>query len=116
MVLVRTWAEVYFAPDSGNLDREIKQDEIFNNFCREVTYKISKNKLTMKLRIYCEYASHIHCLNPASVTGKTKDGERIMRRADGVMACYYYVQSVEDFNRQQQEIRNQSSQEQELPF
>lgn len=112
------WAEVYFAPESGNLDREVKQDELYNNFCREVTYKISKTKLTKKLKTYCKYAPHIHCLNPASVTGKAKDGERIMRRADGVMSQFFYVQSVKEYERLQQEdqTKSQDSTEQDLPF
>lgn len=112
------WAEVYFAPESGNLDREVKQDELYNNFCREVTYKISKTKLTKKLKTYCEYAHHIHCLNPASVTGKQKDGERIMRRVDGVMSQFFYVQSVMEYERLQQEVqtKSQDSTEQDLPF
>ena len=93
------WADIYFAPESGNLDREIKQDELFNNLSREVSYRVSKNKLTMRLKAYCDYATHIHCLNPAFMTGKAKDGERIMRRAEGVMTCFYYVQSEEDFQK-----------------
>ena len=56
----------------------------------------SKNILTKRLKAYCDYASHIHCLNPAFITGKEKDGERIMRRAEGVMTCFYYIQSEED--------------------
>lgn len=112
------WADIFFAPESGNLDREVKQDEVFNNFCREVTYKISKTKLTKKLKAYCEYAPHLHCLNPASVTGKAKDGERILRRADGVMCQFYYLQSVEEYERQQLESQStpHESKEEDIPF
>ena len=107
------WAEIYFAPENGNLDREIKQDEIFNNFSREVAYRISKNKLTKRLRAYCDYAEHIHCLNPAFITGKPKDGERIMRRADGVLTYFYYVQSVKDYERRLEEPEKKSSEPEE---
>ena len=59
-------------------------------------YRVSKNILTKNLKAYCDYASHIHCLNPAFITGKEKDGKRIIRRAEGVMTCFYYIQSEED--------------------
>ena len=101
------WADIYFAPESGNLDREIKQDELFTNFSREVSYRVSKNILTKRLKAYCDYASHIHCLNPAFITGKEKDGERIMRRAEGVLSYFYYVQSVQDYENRLAEKNNQ---------
>lgn len=112
------WADVYFEPGSGNLDREIKQEEMFANFSHEVTYRISKNKFTTRLKAYCDYASHIHCLNPASITGKEKDGERIMRRADGVLTCFYYVQSVKDYEEKLADSASANSEpeEQVLPF
>ena len=101
------WADIYFAPESGNLDREIKQDELFTNFSREVSYRVSKNILTKRLKAYCDYAAHIHCLNPAFITGKEKDGERIMRRAEGVLSYFYYVQSVQDYENRLAEKNNQ---------
>lgn len=35
-----------------------------------------------------------HCLNPALITGKAKDGDRWIERVDGKQIQYYYVQSV----------------------
>ena len=46
------------------------------------------------LRDYCQLADHIHCLSPALITGKAKDGERWIERVDGKQTQYYYVQSV----------------------
>ena len=107
------WAEVYFAPDGGNLDREIKQDEMYANFSREITYRVSKNVFTKRLKAYCDYASHIHCLNPASITGKPKDGERILRRADGVLSYFYYVQSTEEYEAKLAERAQRGSESEE---
>ena len=107
------WAEVYFAPDGGNLDREIKQDEMYANFSREITYRVSKNVFTKRLKAYCDYASHIHCLNPASITGKPKDGERILRRADGVLSYFYYVQSTEEYEAKLAERAQRASESEE---
>ena len=67
----------------------------------------SKNILTKRLKAYCDYAAHIHCLNPAFITGKEKDGERIMRRAEGVLSYFYYVQSVQDYENRLAEKNNQ---------
>jgi hypothetical protein len=107
------WANVYFALDGGNLDREVKQDEMYANFCREISYRVSKNVFTKRLKAYCDYAAHIHCLNPASVTGKEKDGERILRRADGVLSYFYYVQSVEGYKAKLAESAQKGSEPEE---
>lgn len=112
------WADGYFAPESGNLDREIKQDEVFNHFSHEVPYRISKTKLTQKLKAYCRYAPHIHGLNPPSITGKKKEYDRIMKYADGVMTSFYYVQSVKAFEQWQSEkqVATPEPKEEDLPF
>jgi hypothetical protein len=40
-------------------------------------------------------AEHIRCLNPGSVTGKSKDGERWLKRDEsGRQKSYYYIMSV----------------------
>ena len=47
------------------------------------------------LKEYCNLADHIHCLNPASVTGKSNDGERWLKRDEtGRQKRYYYIMSV----------------------
>jgi hypothetical protein len=39
-------------------------------------------------------APHIHCLNPASKTGKKTDGERwIKREGNDARKAYYYIES-----------------------
>ena len=48
------------------------------------------------LKNYCNFAEHIACYNPASVTGKKTDGERLRRRDEktGKQQTCYYIQSA----------------------
>lgn len=97
----KQWADDYFAEDSGNLDCEIKCNEVLSSFNAETRFNWSQTKLTQRLKTYCELASHIHCLNPASVTGRKSDGEAWQRRENNVHVRYYYVQSVAKAQTQQ---------------
>ena len=90
----KQWADEYFAEDSGNLDCEIKCNEMLANFNAETHFNWSRTKLTQRLKAYCELAAHIHCLNPASVTGRKKDGDAWQKRENNAQVRYYYVQSV----------------------
>ncbi|MBR0489732.1 MAG: hypothetical protein IJJ68_05975 [Prevotella sp.] len=90
------WAEDYFAIDGGNLDRPIKQSEVMANFNTEATYPLKPKRFTSKLKEYCSFANHISCLNPVSVTGNEKNGERWRKKEEGKNIPYYYVQSIND--------------------
>ena len=90
----KQWADEYFDEGSGNLDCEIKCKEVLANFNAETHFNWSPTKLTQHLKAYCELASHIHCLNPASVTGRKNDGEPWVKRENNVKERYYYIQSV----------------------
>lgn len=97
----KQWADDFFAEDSGNLDCEIKCNEVLTNFNAETHFNWSRTKLTQHLKAYCELASHIHCLNPASVTRRKNDGEAWQKRENNVLVRYYYVQSVAKAKAQQ---------------
>lgn len=88
------WANEYFAPDSGNLDREIKCADVLANFNQETHFNYSPTKLTRHLKAYCEFSPHISCLNPASITGKQNDGDPWVKRENNSQVRYYYVQSA----------------------
>ena len=88
------WADEYFAADSGNLDRPIKAHEVLNAFTAESGYKWTLTLMSRRLKSYCEFAPHIRCLNPISVTGRQKDGDPWTQRENGTQVRYYYVQSV----------------------
>ena len=88
------WATEYLAPDSGNLDTEIKSLDMLANFNLETKYGWSLSKFTRHLKDYCEYADHIHCLNPVTKTGRKADGMPWVKRENGSQVRYYYIQSV----------------------
>ena len=95
----KQWADDYLAPDSGNLDRELKAEDMLSSFNNETRYNWPPKRLTQHLKDYCQLAEHIHCLNPASVTGKSKDGERWMKRDEnGRQKTCYYIMSVDAAN------------------
>lgn len=110
----RQWADDYFASENGHLDCPIKADDIVSAFNQETRYNWSPKKVATHLKDYCAFAEHIHCLNPASVTGKDKDGERWIKREDGKQPTYYYIQSVEEYIKAGQQP--DKPQEEELPF
>ena len=90
----RQWADENIGEDSEWLDHEIKAQDMLNDFNRETGNKWSMTLLTRKLKAYCEFAEHICCLNPTSVTGKKTDGEPWVKRDNGNQVRYYYIQSV----------------------
>lgn len=91
----RQWADDYFAEGSGNLDCQLKQADVLNSYNAEAAYVIKMGQFTRKLKAYCSFAEHIHCLNPTWKTGKKQDGERwVVRDDSGKQTQYYYLQSV----------------------
>ncbi len=90
----KQWADDYFAPGSGNLDCELKQTEVLASHNSEATYQLKMALFTRKLKEYCALAEHIHCLNPASITGHENDGERWLKRDGERQIRYYYIQSA----------------------
>lgn len=90
----RQWADENIGEGSEWLDCERKAQDMLNDFNRETGNKWSMTLLTRKLKAYCEFAEHICCLNPTSITGKSKDGEPWVKRENGNQVRYYYIQSV----------------------
>ena len=68
---------------------------------QETGFSWSAKSMTQHLKAYCELASHIHCLNPTSVTRRKNDGEAWQKRENNVLVRYYYVQSVAKAKAQQ---------------
>lgn len=92
----KQWADDYFAPGSGNLDCELKQTEVLASHNSEATYQLKMALFTRKLKEYCALAEHIHCLNPACITGLENDGERWRKREkSGQLRSLYYVMSAQ---------------------
>ena len=92
----KSWADEFLAEDGGNLDCELKAEDMLAAFNAETRYGWSPKKFAQHLKAYCDMAPHIHCLNPASKTGKKTDGERwIKREPNGGQKTCYYVESVQ---------------------
>ena len=91
----RQWADDFFAEDRGHLDCELKAEQVLNDFNQETKFGWSPKKMTQHLNAYCQFAEHIQCLNPVTITHKEQDGERwIKRDENNQQKAYYYVQSV----------------------
>ena len=90
------WANEYFAPEGGNLDRDLKANDVLTAYNAEASFKKSMTWLTQHLKAYCEYAQHISCLNPATVTGRKTDGEPWVKREENAQVRYYYVKSADN--------------------
>lgn len=94
----RQWADDFFSEDSGHLDCELKAEQVLNDFNQETKFGWSPKNITQHLNTYCQFAEHIHCLNPVTITHKERDGERwIKRDENNQQKAYYYVQSVKAF-------------------
>ncbi len=91
----RQWADDFFAEDSGHLDCDLKAEQVLADFNQETKFGWAPKKMTQHLNAYCQFAEHIHCLNPATITHKASDGERWVKRDEnGQQKAYYHVQSV----------------------
>jgi hypothetical protein len=67
---------------------------VLADFNQETKFGWSPKKMTQHLIAYCQFADHIHCLNPASVTHKDEDGQRWIKRDENAQQkTYYYVMS-----------------------
>ena len=86
---------------------------LLNEFNRETGNKWTMTMLTRNLKAYCEYASHIYCLNPKSITGKKADGDPWVKRENVKQERFYYVQSLKAHLA---ECNAVAAEEQELPF
>ena len=110
----KQWADDYFAEGSGNVDTMIKVDTVLADFNNETKFGWSPRTLKKHMMSYCELADHLHCLNPAGITKKEKDGEQWRQRDEsGNPKYYYYVQSEKEFLANQ---KPKEPEEQELLF
>ncbi len=107
------WANEFLAPGSEYIDHEVKSQDMLDNFNRETRYNWSMTKLTRHLKDYCEYAPHIRCLNPVSITGRKKDGDPWTKREGIIQVRYYYIQSMPADGTA---IASEEPTEQDLPF
>ena len=88
------WADVYFSPDGGNLDRLLVRATVFNDYTSAIGNlgaRYSMKRFTQQLKAFCEFSEHIHCLNPRDL--QNSQG-RIVRRVDGKIEEHIYLRST----------------------
>lgn len=91
------WANEVLAPGSIWLDNEsVRAKDLQQQYAEEVQpHSLPPRWFTTQLKQWCEYAPHIACYNPASITHNKKDGERWNRTESGQKVQYYYLQTVD---------------------
>jgi hypothetical protein len=90
------WAQVYFNEQSGNCNKLLPRQEIFDDF--KTVSGLSKwtpHKFTKALKAYCEYDRNIIALNPEELRGA--DG-RIIKQYNGKATEMFYVQTKAELN------------------
>lgn len=77
----REWADAYFAPESGRLDKYLVKEEVYEDFKRYSGLKgITTRSITDKLENYIAYyCDRIQCVNPPGVKYVSKQGRIIMK-------------------------------------
>jgi hypothetical protein len=76
----RGWAEVFFSPESGNLDKLVLKEDAMKDFEMSTKLKtFSSQRFLKALKAWCKY--HGYTLNPDEL--QNSQG-RIVRRPDGV--------------------------------
>lgn len=115
----KEWAEFYFAPDSGNLDKEIVRESAFDAYRRySGVGKITMQKFTKSLRGFCYTSDYIDELNPEDLHNS---GSRIIRRVENPVTHVkeskemIYIRTKQEAER----LKNPPPpppEEQELPF
>ena len=77
----RDWAEMYFSPESGRLNKFIVRTDAFEDFKKFVGLgKITMQAFTRKLKAFAEDTPYIECLNPEEFCNASG---RILRRPEG---------------------------------
>ncbi|HCC51465.1 MAG TPA: hypothetical protein DEQ30_04915 [Porphyromonadaceae bacterium] len=90
------WAQVYFNEQSGNCNKLLPRQEVFDDF--KTVSGLSKwtpHKFTKALKAYCDYDRNIMTLNPEEFRGT--DG-RIIKQYNGKATEMFYVQTNNELN------------------
>lgn len=89
------WAKKYFAPDSGNLDREIKREVAFEAYRMDTKQMNAKMRgFTNRLKAFVKVADWVEEYNPANACNSVKDRRIIRREGDSIVEFFYIRSSV----------------------
>ena len=95
----RQWADEILDEGSEYLDKPVKADLLLGLYKQETNSPISPKGFTEQLMKWCNYASHIACFNPASMTNQKADGVRWYQYENGKKVKFYYIQPLRRLNR-----------------
>lgn len=83
----KIWAEDYFA-DESNFNKKIPKDEVINDYRVKNSSKISSQRFSIKLSLYCEMKGYD--FNPKEMQGKNSR-EQIRLTKNGLTKNCYYI-------------------------
>jgi hypothetical protein len=88
------WAQVYFDHSSGNCDKLLIRENVFNDF--KIQTGVSKwlpNRFSKAMKAFCNYEKSIIAFNPAVFQNTQK---RIIRKVEGHAKEMFYIQTIPD--------------------
>ncbi|MFM2292703.1 MAG: hypothetical protein RIS29_2516 [Bacteroidota bacterium] len=102
------WAEVYFSPQSLNVDKLLVRTRVMEDFARDTNVqKWTTKKFTEALKAFCKNATWVAELNPDSF--KNNEG-RIIRNIEAKTQEMIYIRTIDQQTGEKKETN------QDLPF
>lgn len=88
------WAKEALAEGSDFVDQTVARDKIWSDCVkvRALTH-LTPDQVFAKICEYAAYADHLHCVNPADITGKAKDGEKWRKHETKGQVYYIHIRS-----------------------
>ena len=102
----RDWAEVYFSPDSVNVDKELIRAKVINDFMEDTKLKSwSTKQFSKAIHAFSQNANWIHEINPAMLQNA---GKRIVRNVEGKTQEILYVRTIDPVTGQRRDTNTTS--------
>lgn len=96
------WADSFFSPESGNLDRNIVRREVFEDYRAFSNIKnLTMQSFTVKLKAYCAICPHIHEMNPKDLLNGSN---RIVSKIDNKATDMIHIRSVREAKKAKQAL------------
>lgn len=89
----RDWAEVYFSPDSVNVDKELIRSKVMTAFQTDTNLKSwSTKQFSKAMKAFAQNSTWIYEINPVPLHNA---GKRIVRNVDGTTQEILYVRTID---------------------
>ena len=91
----QVWAEGYFDEESGNLNQDIRQVDVYEDFKRFAGNddKTQMRGFTEKLKKYAEFKDYTY--NPADISNKDR---RIQKKVNGKVEAFIHIRNTSDYS------------------